>query len=69
MHNPYRTRGRIWRLATRTGKPIKAKIYLARAGKVARLPVIIEGSGVEVLGDDLLTARESVAATHLALHS
>jgi hypothetical protein len=31
---------------------------------VTRLPVIIEGSGVEVLGEDLLAARESVSATH-----
>ena len=34
---------------------------------VARLPVIVEGSGVEVLGDDLFTARESVAATYRSL--
>jgi hypothetical protein len=30
---------------------------------VAWFPVIIEGLGLEMLGDDLLTARESVAAT------
>ena len=30
----------------------------------ARLPVVIEGSGFEVLSDDLLTAGESVAAAH-----
>jgi hypothetical protein len=38
---------------------------LSRSDVVARNPVILEGNCVEVLGDDLLTARESVAATHM----
>jgi hypothetical protein len=37
---------------------------LSRSDVVARLPVILEGNCVKVLGDDLLTARELVAATH-----
>lgn len=31
---------------------------------LARTPILIEGSGGEVFGDDLLTTRKSVAATH-----
>jgi hypothetical protein len=37
---------------------------LSRRDVVARLPVILEGNCVEVFGEDLLTARESVAAKH-----
>ena len=36
---------------------------LSRSDVVARLPVVFEGS-VEVLFDDLLTARESVSTAH-----
>jgi hypothetical protein len=38
--------------------------WLGWSDVVARLPVFLEGSRVEVLGDDLLTARESIAATY-----
>jgi len=34
---------------------------------LTRFPVIVERCGVEVLGDDLLAARESVAATHAVI--
>jgi len=37
---------------------------LSRCDLVARLHVLLERNCVEVLGYDLLTARESVAATH-----
>lgn len=37
---------------------------LSRCDVVAWAPVVIVGDGVEVLSNDLLPARESVAATH-----